>query len=175
MRSIWHVGALHESKREWKRTLRDRCTKLYTFKRLMGFSARLVPRVTVARESGRSCRSSFFYFVCLLSKALQDKYTQRQTSTNQCDTPWQDTGRSQGHLSSYMPFLLWQTGYFGGFSKATHGISRYLNLNSVHVAQSGTPFTWPCHISGLSSWSIQCTTASLSKFYGRVLSRIYAA
>jgi hypothetical protein len=35
-------------------------------------------------------------------KALQDKAMQRRTSTNQRDAPGQDTGRLQGHLSSYL-------------------------------------------------------------------------
>jgi hypothetical protein len=35
-------------------------------------------------------------------KALQYKAIQRQTSTNQRDAPGQDTGRAQGHLSSYL-------------------------------------------------------------------------
>ena len=38
----------------------------------------------------------------LMRKALQDKAIQRQTSTNQRDAPGQDTGRSQGHLSTYL-------------------------------------------------------------------------
>jgi hypothetical protein len=36
-------------------------------------------------------------------KALQDKAMERQTSTNQRDAPGQDTGRSRGHLISYLP------------------------------------------------------------------------
>jgi hypothetical protein len=35
-------------------------------------------------------------------KPLQDKAMQRQTSTNQRDAPGQDTGLSEGHLSSYL-------------------------------------------------------------------------
>ncbi len=42
-----------------------------------------------------------FCFFFWRRKALQDKAMQRQTSTNQRDAPGQDTGRSQGHLSSY--------------------------------------------------------------------------
>jgi hypothetical protein len=45
----------------------------------------------------------FFFF---LRKALQDKAMQRQTSTNQRDAPGQYTGRSQGHLSSYLRRIL---------------------------------------------------------------------
>jgi hypothetical protein len=38
----------------------------------------------------------------LRRKAFQGKAMQRQTSTNQRDAPGQDTGRSQGHLRSYL-------------------------------------------------------------------------
>jgi hypothetical protein len=45
---------------------------------------------------------TYITFFFLRRKALQDKAMQRQTSTNQHDTPGQDTGMSQGHLSSYL-------------------------------------------------------------------------
>jgi hypothetical protein len=45
------------------------------------------------------CLSTCFFW---RRKALQDKAMQRQASTNQRDAPGQDTGRSQGHLSSYL-------------------------------------------------------------------------
>ncbi len=48
------------------------------------------------------CFFFFFFFFKFRRKALQDKAMQRQTSTNQRDAPGQDTGRSQGHLSSYL-------------------------------------------------------------------------
>ncbi len=44
--------------------------------------------------------SLFIFF--LRRKASHDKAMQRQTSPNQRDAPGQDTGRSQGHLSSYL-------------------------------------------------------------------------
>jgi hypothetical protein len=42
------------------------------------------------------------YFVLMRRKALHDKAMLRQTSTYQCDAPGKDTGRPQGHLSSYL-------------------------------------------------------------------------
>jgi hypothetical protein len=47
-------------------------------------------------------KTSALFFFFLRRKALQDKAMQRQTSKNQRDAPGQDTGRSQGHLSSYL-------------------------------------------------------------------------
>jgi hypothetical protein len=48
------------------------------------------------------CIPVIFLVFFFRRKALQDKAMQRQTSTNQRDAPGQDTGRSQGHLSSYL-------------------------------------------------------------------------
>jgi hypothetical protein len=47
-------------------------------------------------------RCCLFFYCFERRKALQDKAMQRQTSTNQRDASGQNTGRSQGHLSSYL-------------------------------------------------------------------------
>jgi hypothetical protein len=66
---------------------------------------RIQSSLTAGESPGMRCLvpfSFFFLFFFFEEKALQDNAMQRQTSTNQRDAPGQDTGRSQGHLSSYL-------------------------------------------------------------------------
>jgi hypothetical protein len=74
---------------------------LWIRRNIVGYDHYLRLARTGAREQTPKERYLFTYLF-LRRKALQDKAMQRQTSTNQRGAPGQGTGRTQGHLSSYL-------------------------------------------------------------------------